>query len=302
MDNTDLLAKWFAPPPNADIFLIGIGQDWRTQMSLGALAALRRCREVFYFSELEGFSTFLNELGTVGHDLSRSARFGELRSTLYKECAKTILSAAGVGVSVAWVTQGNPALLCGVSREILRDSLDAKLNVAVLPGPSSIDSVLCDIRSSDHFIGLQVLDASQVLLHELPINRSLHCLILQMSRAETLLNPLAAPLRPLALERLQRHLDSFYPGCQKCYLVTSAREERVPATVVDATVGRLRSFVSEVSPWTSLFIPGSLELLPTNNVVASLLADYDHLEKLYLTPLQEWTDTLPQSDRPTAVA
>jgi uncharacterized protein YabN with tetrapyrrole methylase and pyrophosphatase domain len=278
--------------PGTHIYSIGAGLRVRDHLSLEGLRALRASKLVLYFGELEGLAELLKEEGLEGRELSGAAHFGEPRKDTYARVAEDIISAARMAAPVAWVTQGHPSILDGVTAHLAGRAPQEGLGLRRIMGLSSVDAMLLDLELDVGQSGLQVFDATRVLLLKIAPNPRVPCLLLQVARAETGLNVLDARLRPAALTRLRDQLLQTYPESHPCFLVTSARQESALPVRLEAPLGRLEQYAASVAPWTSIYLPpAGPDAVPAPEELRRLMS-YERLEQLYETPLERYLELL----------
>ena len=80
----------------------------------------------------------------------------------------------------------------------------------VLPGISAFDAILADLRLDPVVHGLQMYEATDLLLRRRPLDPEVPALIWQIGPLETCLHSLAVS-RPERFSRLISHLRQYYP-------------------------------------------------------------------------------------------
>src|SRR5580658_9195302 len=127
-----------------------------THMTLEAITVLQRCRRGFVAGlDQDSVDEFRTALAShLGSDqslpllvsLSPAYRHDRKRRENYVEAAGIVLDAATAQQPVAYLTPGNPVVYDRVAKEVLDGARSRSLPTVVLPGISSIDTVLVDLR------------------------------------------------------------------------------------------------------------------------------------------------------------
>lgn len=266
--------------PGVSIYAVGVGTRPSEHVTLGALRVLRSCTAIFSFNEVQGLEELVGPDARIT-DMTACAGFGDSRNFIYARVTDVIVEAARRGGPVAWVTTGNPGLLCGVSTELEERASRESLGFARVLGPSSIDALMT-AHPKVNRRGLQVIGANALLLHRVQPSPWMNLLVMQVARAETALSTLAVHPKPESLARLQRILIDCYGGDHPCSFLTAERAGG-DAQAFDLCLADLCARVEEVNPWTTLFVPA--KPAPVDQEIMRSLHDYGSLERFYETPL-----------------
>lgn len=266
-----------------DVFCVGVGMRPRDHLTLEGMRAFRASRKVFYASELEGFAELLAEHAIHGEDITQSLLFGGGRGDAYETIAKRILSESEAG-PVAWATLGSPAVVCGVTVAIESAASKSGRVVTRCLSVSSVDEIASQVGLDIGGAGWTVMPASHLVSAGARPSPHTGCIVMMVARAETALHVLDARLKPGALDRLASCLAEVYPPTQPAILVTCSRNPGEPSRRFDTTIAELPKAVTEVDPWSSLFVPPVEALIEPAEL--ERLFDYAHAVRNYETPLE----------------
>jgi hypothetical protein len=266
------------------ITAVGAGQDWKSDLTSSGWKAIEASKAVFFFRELEGFAEHLLRIGLRPKDVSDYAEFGTLRHVTYRRVAEAIIDEAGRAGNVSWVTQGNPAFFCGVTKSLrsLCPEIGVDLNIVV--GPSALDHVIADLFADGEYcsIGLQVLDAGNLLRFNVLPNPLLPCLLFQLARTETDFHTLTARLKRCTMEQLTARLLQCYAPTHPCKTVLSRGIRNFETHQIE--LQDLPLAFAYIGPWTSLYLPQREQ--PSALGDQGRFASIGHLEEMYETPLE----------------
>ncbi|MBY5422317.1 SAM-dependent methyltransferase [Rhizobium leguminosarum] len=275
------------------VVLIGAGNSIDRHLTLEAAEALRTVDCCFYTDDVVGCEKYCRRHGIVAEKLGSDAVLGGIRSAIHKQWSARILDIA-VSADVAWITQGSVSIICGVSRTLLEDAPGRGIRVSLLPGISSVEAMLCALVVN-FSAGVSVFEASRLIARKTSPSAAMHCLILQLHRAETWLNPFGQPLRAEALVGLRDLLLGSYPPSHPVCIITCRRESHESDKLDWIKLSDLPQHASAVSPWASLFVP-ALQEQSIDDEALALLTDYARLEALYHMPISLLRDEFSSAE------
>ena len=251
-------------PRDFAIAVIGMGIQRVAHMTLEAILVLQRCRQGFVAGldqkSVEEFRRAL--VSHLGSDellpplvsLSPAYRPDRKRRENYVEAADAVLDGAATQAPVAYLTPGNPIVYDRVAKEILDGARARGLSVAVVPGISSIDTVLVDLRQEPG-PGLQIYEASCFVGSGVKPDTRYGCLLMQVGVFGTNYAVLGREPHVQALAPLKKYLLQFYPAAHLTVLVRSAAREDRGASIHHVSVESLDHVPANLQQGASLFIP-----------------------------------------------
>jgi precorrin-6B methylase 1 len=155
---------------------------------------------------------------------------------------------------VAYLTQGHPLVLDRVATELMRQGKNGGVPViGVLPGISSIDTILADIRY-EPARGLQVCDATNFVRRDMKIDGRAGLLLLQPGVFGSDMPRLTSDAPAPSLTALRDALCKVYPPGHPAILIRSgtARMERQR---FQTTVGELDDVPPKALAASTLWVP-----------------------------------------------
>jgi precorrin-2 methylase len=241
-------------PLEYEIALVGLGVNGVHQLTREAEDALRRSAHVFMTDMATGVIKQVRAMGVDATNLYSKYVPGKHRIEIYREMASIVVSAALEQPPVTFATYGHPKFYCYPSALIQRAARLLDLRVAVLPGVSSLDTLMVDLELDPAMDGLQVYEATDLIVRNRPIQPDATCVILQAAIA---LDPYNNPGHPSTdgLELLQRHVLQFYPASHRGVLLVSATHPLLEPMRVSFALGDLATAVASASNVATLIIP-----------------------------------------------
>jgi hypothetical protein len=233
-------------------------------MTLEGIDVLRRCRRGFVVSPdqkaVDDFRAALGSCLKPGDSLPPLATLGQAyrrdrkRSENYAEATGLVLEAAEAERPIAYLTLGNPVVFDTVAQEILAGARARGWRALVIPGISSVDTVLADL-GQEPAPGLQLYEASCFVGAAVKPDTRFACLLMQIGVFGTNYAVIGREPRADALAALKDYLLQFYPCEHVVVLVRSAPNLDRPASIHYVTVGSLDHVAPDSQRGSSLYIP-----------------------------------------------
>jgi siroheme synthase len=164
-----------------------------------------------------------------------------------------LLGKAAALSEVAYLTQGHPLVLDRVTTELLLQGKETGIPVTILPGVSSIDTILSDIRY-EPARGLQIFDATNFVRGGMKIDGRAGLLLLQPGVFGTDMPRLTSGAPAPQLGALQDALAKTYPPEHVAVLVSSATATMTKREF-RTTVGDLGSVPAVALGGSTLWVP-----------------------------------------------
>jgi uncharacterized protein YabN with tetrapyrrole methylase and pyrophosphatase domain len=241
-----------------DLYIIGLGVQIPEHISKQAARAMSRCAELYSIIQEEP-ALWLPPHTCFGLKVINLLEFyaeGRLRIENYQLVAKTIMNAAGPGKTLGYVTYGNPMSYDRVAQELVKHGNEARLTIGVVPGISSVDTLLCDLRT-DMAPALQVFDASWFWACRIEPLPGAPMILMQVGAFGSLRTHYTQRQDGKSLKELVEYLALFYPRSHPVTLVRSTGKENNPARVRRVDLQYLCEVTAHDLSGTSLYIPAS---------------------------------------------
>jgi precorrin-6B methylase 1 len=266
-----------APPPA--IYIVGLGIRSVRQVTREAEDAIRASRSVLYVDAGFGVQNYLASLCRNVENLLTEYHEDSLRLGTYRAMAARVVEAALDDPPVTFAVYGHPTFFVYPAELIRESAALLGLGVEVLPGISCIDSVSVDLGLDVGTTGLQVHDATGLLLTKRRLDPEVPCLLLQVDALESgfFTTRRSAPER---FRRLQGHLLEFYPPE---HIVTTVRSSTFPLFAPDIEpfpISDLPERLAASGATGTLFIP-PVSLTPFADAeLAEEVNDITHLRRV----------------------
>lgn len=203
-----------------DIGIVGTGIVGSHQLTREAEEVIRRCRHTFVIESGYGLPDYLETLCPKVTSLAPLYEAGKDRLPTYRRMAAEVIAAAVEEAPVCLASYGHPWVYCYPTTLITRAAPLVGLHVEVFPGVSAFDTLLVDLGTDIAANGIQMYEATDVLLRRRPIQSDVTCIVWQ----PTVVGDPTYRIESGKAEQfmpLQRYLTDIYGQDHEVALVTS---------------------------------------------------------------------------------
>lgn len=267
------------PGPRAgiDIFIIGTGILPGFHLTREAEAALRAAKQVLYVDKSFGIDELLKGYCSNLTDLHKSSYSeGANRLDAYRNMASTVVNAALANPPVCFALYGHPLVYSLPPFMVIAAAEAIGLKVKVLPGISSLDTLFVDLRFDPCTQGVQMYEATDILLRQRPLQPDVPCFIWQIGTVESRLYS-TAQSAPDRFGRIKDYLLKFYPPNHRMVAVYSSSMPLVPSTLTEFALDRIEDIATELHQGVTVYIPPVETRAVADNNMLSEMDDVHHL-------------------------
>lgn len=235
-----------------DIYLVGLGMFELRHLTLESLKVLKTAKIVYHLSEKHKELVAINP---NTQDLDGLYSKPGKRLDIYHELASHVVTTALNATPVVLAIDGNPMFFSDISWEIAAMGKKMGLQVEALPGVSCIDVLPMQLGFEPADLGMQIFEATQLVLYDLQVNPHLSTLILQIGYFwRTAVLPL--PTRDAgAFVPLMLHLRKFFPEDHPAVFIQSAYSEQLSTVVFSTTLAAIDEHRNEIKAGMTLYLP-----------------------------------------------
>ncbi len=237
-----------------ELYLMGAGIRGALHFTTETLQAIRHCHVVFTLLDDLAVLEYVRQLGPTVVDLASLYTDSTSRPVIYRRISEQLIAATAEHEVVGFLVHGHPLFLVSASEYTLDLARTAQVDVHILPGVSSFDTILCDL-AVDHGYGMQLFEATTLVKNGWRPNPALPTLIFQLATLMT--ENVVRDVRGCeSLRVLVDLLTPLYPAGHRCTVVHSAAQLLEPPTRVTIALAELCSN-DEIELWTrpTLYVP-----------------------------------------------
>jgi len=243
------------PVSQPDLYIIGLGVSIPGHVTVQATRAMSRCARLYSIVQ-EPPQMWLpkEKWGMKVINALTMYEEGSVRTQNYERAARTIIAALDNARPLGYVTYGNPMAYDRVAQNLIEYAKESGITLQVVPGISSFDTILCDLRV-EMAPAIQVYDASWLVIFGMAPNVNVPALLIQVSVFGSFRTHYSQRQDGRSLEGLVEYLTRFYPPSHMVSLVRSTGQEGEPANVRKVALGKLSEVTAEDLGGASLYIP-----------------------------------------------
>jgi uncharacterized protein YabN with tetrapyrrole methylase and pyrophosphatase domain len=237
-----------------DIGIVGTGIVGTHQLTREAEEVIHRCKRTFVIDSGYGIPEYLETLCPEVTELGHLYNPGKDRLPTYRRMAAEVVSAAVADAPVCLATYGHPWVYCYPTTLITMAAPLLGLHVEVFPGVSAFDTLLVDLGTDIALSGIQMYEATDLLLRRRPIQNDVTCVIWQPTVVG---DPTYRP-EPYTVEQfmpLQEYLLRFYPADHEVSIVTTKTYPLTRSVVQRLQLGDLAVELEQAPKVGTLYIP-----------------------------------------------
>ena len=251
-----------------------------TQITRAVQDACRGSAEILYVDTGIATRTFLETLcPRVTPLFDESYARDASRVSAYHHMAARVVEAALDHPPVTFALHGHPLVAALPPFLVLELAAALDLRVTILPGVSALDALLADLRLDPVVHGIQMYEATDVLLRRRPLQSDVPAILWQIGPIETCLHSQAVSL-PGRFARLIAHLRHFYPARHEVVAIHCSPHPIVPATILRFALEDLGGHAAEIHGGFTLYVPPAGARAVLDGVLVGKLYSVEHLRSV----------------------
>jgi len=268
-----LASSLTAEKPNSfpDLFIIGLGVTIPGHITQQATRAMSQCSRLY---------TLIREASSIWLPPGKSKTIevidilkwyieGSLRTHNYDHVARAIARTLHRGECAGYVTYGNPMSYDSVAENLIQLATDAGFSVQVIPGISSLESILCDLRK-DMAPGIQIMDASWLVACQIRPRIDVPLLLMQIGAFGSLRTHYTRRQDGSSLNELVQYLGRIYPGSHPIQLIRSTGNDNQKSHIRKLPLADLGKATAEDISGASLYIQPAQEAHIDKEIVVGM--------------------------------
>ncbi|MEM9146585.1 MAG: SAM-dependent methyltransferase [Pseudomonadota bacterium] len=264
----------------ADIHILGLGIQTVDHATRETERILSTCTEVLFVDTGIATEQWLKTLcPRVTPLFGESYRPGSHRLSAYHHMAARVVEAAMQRPPVAFAMQGHPLVGVTAPRLIHQLANALELSVETHPGISSLDCLFVELGLDPMLGGLQIVEATDLLLRRRPLDPTVPALIAQIGAVESVLYNRRVS-RPDRYRRFLAHMLQLYPQPHGVSALFTAPHPLVPSERLDFALGDIGAMAERLHPGHTLFVPPIADRPVVDLTLLEDMADPVHLRRI----------------------
>jgi uncharacterized protein YabN with tetrapyrrole methylase and pyrophosphatase domain len=235
------------------LIIVGLGLKFYSHITMETKKIIAQSDKVLYLTNDKAYAEWISSVNPHAESLSSVYFSKVLREDSYIALKEKIFDETKQGKTVCFAIYGHPTFLVQTSLLLAEDAKQNQIKVVIVPAISSLDCLISDLRINPGQGGMQLHEATELLVYQKPIDMSSHLVIFQVGGIglrghERCDKPVKKGLSFL-LAYLRRFYEdevivTFYEASQYPHLKTKI--EKLPLKEAEK---------SEVTPLTTMYIP-----------------------------------------------
>ncbi len=263
-----------------DVYVAGTGMVGYRQLTREVEAAFERSTTILVVHPQDLVVDYLRrEFDADVVDLSSEYSESRARGESYESMAERVLDAAETEPPVTLAVYGHPMVFVSPSTYVRRRAPDRDLAVEVLPGISSMDAIYGEFGIDPAANGVQMYEATDLLLREFDLNPDVPAMVWQVGTVETVLHSTddSAPGR---FTRLREYLQEFYPDDHEVSLLSASTYPVTDGERLTFPLSKFESMHDRITPAQTLYVPPVRDRPVRNETLEAKLDSCEHLEQI----------------------
>lgn len=265
---------------SVDVYVLGTGMVGYRQLTQEAEQILEQVERVYILHPLPEVNEFIGDLCRSVTNLTEEYEQGSDRSRSYERMARRVVDGAvHAEEPIAFVLYGHPTVGVTPTRLIQEMADERGLRVEIAPGISSLDCLYTDLNLDPFNRGLQLFEATDLLVYDIDLDPATPALVVQVGLTETRLYD----DRDSTQERfvpLKEHLLQFYPSDHEVSLVRTATHPLATSERISVPIEEFETIAEDVDNTHTLFIPPARNRTVSDEELAEKVYSENHLSHI----------------------
>jgi len=263
-----------------DIWIAGLGVRGVSQVTREVEQALRSSRQILYLDAGVATRSYLESLcPRVTSLFEQSYSEQRPRASGYEHMAICVIQAALENPPVTFAIHGHPVVAVHAPFLVLEMAKALGVQVEILPGISSLDTLFADLRLDPVVHGVQMYEATDLLLRRRLLQNDVPAIIWQIGPLETALHTQRVS-RPERFSRFVAHLRQFYPAQHGVVAIYCSPHPLMPPEILPFALDDMGKHAERLHGGFTLYVPPAVgRPLQDADLVAKLYS-VDHLRNI----------------------
>jgi hypothetical protein len=201
------------------------------------------------------------------------------RLNAYEHMAVSVVEAALDHPPVTFAIHGHPLVAVHAPFLVLEMARALDLQVEVLPGVSSLDALAADLHLDPVVHGLQMYEATDLILRRRPLLNDVPAVIWQIGPLETALHSQRVS-RPERFARFIAHLRQFYPARHELAAIYCSPHPLMPAATLRFALEDMAGYAEQLHAGFTLYVPPAQGRAVQDYGLLGKLYSVDHLHRI----------------------
>lgn len=229
------------------LFIVGVGIKFLSHMTLEVQSIIQKSDSVIYLVNEPAMKRWIEENSKKAISLDALYFNFQERYEAYQAICREVINITVQNKNTCFILYGHPLILSSSSEQLIKEINEKALpiDIEILPGISSIDSLLCDLCVDPGSGGLQAFEATEFINKKYKVNADSHLILWQIGvvgiekiiqNDVDLINSLE---RIKALNLLKKRLIDIYGKDHPIILYVASMYPQTPFERIDICLSKL---------------------------------------------------------------
>jgi precorrin-6B methylase 1 len=262
-----------------DLYIVGLGIVNVDQITKETEYVLKKSKKVFYVENGIGVDEYLQSNCKNAINLVSEYELNQDRMIAYRAMAAKVIYAAIQDTPITLALYGHPTVFAYPPFLIREICGHLGLKVKVLPGISAFDTICSELMIDPGINGIQMYEATELLMRERPLQNDVPALIWQIGAIETALYS-HLPSKPERFEGLKKYLLRFYPENHVVHSIFCSNYFLMPSEIHSFKISEIGEFAHLLHSGHTLYVPPSDYREVVDEYLVEKILDPDHLKSI----------------------
>lgn len=254
LSKTEARRDGAASRPDADVYLVGAGVVFPEHLTVETIEILSACKRICTNLPESMLQALPQDLRDKCISLWSLYQDGRIRTENYLDVFRAIVELVEIETPVAWLTPGHPVIFDSVSASLINEGKARGWNLRIVPGISSIDTMLAAL-GYDPAHGMLIHEATGLVRRRIPVSPSMALMLLQPAVFDVNVAIISVGSAGPDLSPLRDYLGEFHSAEHMCAFIRSASRLGEQDLVTWTKLGDLASVPYDMVAGSTLFVP-----------------------------------------------
>ncbi|MFP8951631.1 SAM-dependent methyltransferase [Natrialbaceae archaeon A-arb3/5] len=265
---------------SVDVYIVGTGMVGYRQLTREHEQAFEAAERVYVLNPLPEAKEYIHDRCESVIDLTDEYEPGGERAQSYERMAERVVDGAEtVDGPVVLAVYGHPVVGVTPTGLIRDEAAQRDLTVEIYPGISSLDCLYVDLDVNPLDSGVQVYEATDVLVREVQLDPATPAFLMQIGLVGTRLYD-RSQSAPERFRDIRAHLEGQYPSDHEVSLVRTATLPLADAEQRWFPLAEFESMAEQVDATHTLYIPPAEGRATRNERIAEQAYSDAHLDRI----------------------
>lgn len=234
------------------LYIAGTGIKSIAHLTNEVVAAIKACEKTLYLLNEPILKDYVKKLANSSFDLDEIYFSHRKREDAYNAISRYIISELSSHNPIALIAYGHPFFCSSPFLYTAQKAENTECDIIVMPGISSLDCLLADLKIDPLHLGLQMYEATHLLNSNKLIDTSSNLIILQCGYINVR-EHVHTVVDNHSYSLLKEYLRNYYPNNHSIVIYEASLYPSVPPVTQTCLISEIDSYTPEAL--ATIYIP-----------------------------------------------